>query len=62
MLKVNNGVFIQGANKVVTKSNDVKLFEVGFVKKEHYEYFGEYRVLNQKEFSDWKTVLNYLNI
>jgi len=54
VLKVNNGVFIKGGNKVVTKSNDVKLFEVGFVSKKHFDYFGDYRILNQKEFNSYK--------
>ncbi len=54
VLKVNNGVFIIGGNKVVTKTNDVKLFEVGFVSKKSFNYSGEYRVLNQKEFNSWK--------
>jgi len=54
VLKVKNGVFIQGGNKIVTKTNDVKLFEVGFVSKKFFEHFGEYKVLNQKEFNDWK--------
>lgn len=53
VLKVKNGVFIN-KGKVITKENDVKLFEAGFTSKKFYDHFGEYTVFNQKEFNDWK--------